>query len=211
MLSSVVIAAAEEQHNPLIPAWPDIIGALICFLIILFFFWKLVLPRMRKLLDERAEAIEGNIEKADEAQRKAEELLEQYTAQLADARAEAAKIRETARNDGQKIVAEAKDNATAEVVPLAPGFWRVSLNYGFMNVPDVPGALARIAGHGIDFEPMRTSYFISREVVVPTRGTGMAQWRERLFATMSRNAGSAVEFFKLPNNAVIELGTRVQI
>jgi KUP system potassium uptake protein len=80
-----------------------------------------------------------------------------------------------------------------------------------MNIPDVPGALARITGHGIDFEPMRTSYFISREVVVPTRGAGMAQWRERLFAAMSRNAGSAVEFFKLPNNAVIELGTRVQI
>jgi KUP system potassium uptake protein len=103
------------------------------------------------------------------------------------------------------------EDATAEVVALAPGFWRVCLNYGFMNIPDVPGALARIAGHGIDFEPMRTSYFISREVVVPTRGAGMAQWRERLFAAMSRNAGSAVEFFKLPNNAVIELGTRVQI
>ncbi len=114
MLNGVVIAAAEEQHNPLIPAWPDVIGALICFIVILFFFWKLVLPRMKKLLDERAEAIEGNIEKADEAQRKAEELLEQYTAQLADARAEAAKIRETARTDGQQIVAEAKDNATVE-------------------------------------------------------------------------------------------------
>ncbi|MEV8214791.1 F0F1 ATP synthase subunit B [Leifsonia sp. NPDC077715] len=114
MLNGVVIAAAEEQHNPLIPAWPDIIGALICFIIILFFFWKLVLPRMKKLLDERAEAIEGNIEKADEAQRKAEALLEQYTAQLAEARAEAAKIRETARTDGQKIVAEARETATAE-------------------------------------------------------------------------------------------------
>ncbi|MFE4470404.1 F0F1 ATP synthase subunit B [Leifsonia sp. NPDC056824] len=114
MLNSVVIAAAAEQHNPLIPQPADIIASLICFIIILFFFWKLVLPRMRKLLDERAEAIEGNIAKADEAQHKAEALLEEYTAQLADARAEAAKIRETARTDGQKIVAEAKDNATAE-------------------------------------------------------------------------------------------------
>jgi F-type H+-transporting ATPase subunit b len=114
MLKSVVIAAAEGSHNPLIPEWPDIIGALICFIIILFFFWKLVLPRMKKLLDERAEAIEGNIEKADEAQRKAEALLEEYTAQLAEARAEAGKIRETARADGQKIVVEAREAAATE-------------------------------------------------------------------------------------------------
>ena len=98
-----------------------------------------------------------------------------------------------------------------EITPLAPGFWRVTVNYGFMDIPDVPAALTRTAGHGIDVEPMRTSYFISREVVVPTRGRGMWQWRERLYATMQRNAGSVVEFFKLPNNAVIELGTRVQI
>ena len=114
MLKSVVIAAGEAEHNPLLPELPDIIGSLICFIIILFFFWKLVLPRMKKMLDERAAAIEGNIAKADEAQHKAEALLEEYTAQLADARAEAAKIRETARTDGQKIVAEAKDTATAE-------------------------------------------------------------------------------------------------
>ena len=73
-----------------------------------------MLPRVQKLLDERAEAIEGNIAKADEAQRKAEAALEEYTAQLADARTEAGRIRETAREDGKKIVAEAKDAATAE-------------------------------------------------------------------------------------------------
>ncbi len=97
------------------------------------------------------------------------------------------------------------------VTPLAEGFWRVRVNYGFMNLPDIPVALKACEAHGIDLEPMRTSYFISRETVVPTRGEGMAQWRERLFAAMSRNAGSLVEFFKLPNNSVIELGTRVQI
>jgi KUP system potassium uptake protein len=97
------------------------------------------------------------------------------------------------------------------VTPLAEGFWRVCVNYGFMNLPDIPAALKRCEAHGIDLEPMRTSYFVSRETVVPTRGDGMWQWRERLFATMSRNAGSVVEFFKLPNNSVIELGTRVQI
>lgn len=113
MLHGVVKAAAETQ-NPLIPQWSDIIGALICFIIILVFFWRLALPRMRKLLDERAEAIEGNIAKADEAQHKAEALLEEYTAQLADARAEAARIREQARTDGANIVAEAKETAAAE-------------------------------------------------------------------------------------------------
>ena len=97
------------------------------------------------------------------------------------------------------------------VTPLAEGFWRVSISYGFMNLPDIPASLKACEAHGIDLEPMRTSYFVSRETVVPTRGDGMAQWRERLFATMSRNAGSVVEFFKLPNNSVIELGTRVQI
>ncbi|MFF1634320.1 F0F1 ATP synthase subunit B [Leifsonia sp. NPDC058248] len=115
MLNGVVnAAAAAEQINPLIPQWYDVVGSLICFVIILFFFWKLVLPRMKKLLDERAEAIEGNIAKADEAQHKAEALLEEYTAQLADARAEAGKIREQARADGQKILADLKEQATAE-------------------------------------------------------------------------------------------------
>ena len=56
-----------------------------------------------------------------------------------------------------------------------------------------------------------TSYFLSREIVVPTRGAGMAHWREALFAVMSRNAGSVADFFRLPHNCVIELGTRVQI
>jgi len=97
------------------------------------------------------------------------------------------------------------------VTPLAEGFWRVSISYGFMNLPDIPTSLKACEACGIDLEPMRTSYFVSRETVVPTRGDGMAQWRERLFAAMSRNAGSLVEYFKLPNNSVIELGTRVQI
>jgi F-type H+-transporting ATPase subunit b len=118
MLNGVVRAATGATINPLIPAWYDIVGSLICFAIILFFFWRLVLPRMKKLLDERAEAIEGNIAKADEAQHKAEALLEEYTEQLADARAEAAKIREQARTDGQKILAELKEQASAEAARI---------------------------------------------------------------------------------------------
>jgi KUP system potassium uptake protein len=98
-----------------------------------------------------------------------------------------------------------------EVKQLVRGFWQVRVNYGFKNTPDIPGALALCAGHGLQVDAFQTSYFISRETVVPTKGAGMAHWRERLFAAMSRNASSVVEFFKLPNNSVIELGTRVQI
>ena len=115
MLQAIVTAATEEESiNPLLPAPYDIIWSAVAFVIILIFFWKYVLPRVQKLLDERGEAIEGNIAKADEAQRKAEAALEEYTAQLADARSEAGRIRETAREDGKKIVAEAKESATVE-------------------------------------------------------------------------------------------------
>jgi len=122
VLHAVLSAAtegAEASPSPVIPEWYDIIWSSVCFIIILIFFWKYVLPRVQKLLDERGEAIEGNIAKADEAQRKAEAALEEYTAQLADARTEAGRIRETARDDGKKIVAEAKDAATAEAARVS--------------------------------------------------------------------------------------------
>jgi F-type H+-transporting ATPase subunit b len=109
-------AAAEETKNPLLPEVYDIVWSGVIFVILLVFFWIYVLPRVQRLLDERGEAIEGNIAKADEAQRKAEAALEEYTAQLADARAEAGRIRETAREDGKKIVAEAKDQAVSEQI-----------------------------------------------------------------------------------------------
>jgi KUP system potassium uptake protein len=98
-----------------------------------------------------------------------------------------------------------------EVQPLSHCFWQVTLHYGFMNVPDVPKALELTASHGLKIPTFETSFFVSRETVVPTPGSGMARWRERLFAAMSRNAGGVVEFFRLPDNAVVELGTRVQI
>ncbi|GAA2957398.1 MULTISPECIES: F0F1 ATP synthase subunit B [Microbacterium] len=120
MLTALVTYAAEEgaAHNPLIPAWYDIIWSSVCFIVILVLFWLYALPRMKKLLDERSAAIEGNIAKADEAQRKAEAALEEYTAQLADARREAGEIRDAAREDGKKIVAEAKETASAEATRL---------------------------------------------------------------------------------------------
>jgi KUP system potassium uptake protein len=98
-----------------------------------------------------------------------------------------------------------------EVQALDHGFWRVQVNYGFMNTPDVPKALELTASHGLAVRMFETSYFLSRETVVPTPGSGMAHWREKLFAAMSQNASGVVEFFRLPGNAVVELGTRVMI
>jgi KUP system potassium uptake protein len=98
-----------------------------------------------------------------------------------------------------------------QVTPLVRGFWQVRVNYGFKNSPDIPQALALCREHGLDLNLFEVSYFLSRETVVPTPGAGMAHWREALFAAMSRNAGSVVGYFRLPNNCVIELGTRVQI
>lgn len=102
-----------------------------------------------------------------------------------------------------------------QITPLVPGFWKVEVNYGFKNTPDIPKALelCQFKGNsnGLVINLFETSYFLSREIVVPTKGDGMVHWREALFAVMSRNAGSVADFFRLPNNCVIELGTRVQI
>ena len=89
-----------------------------------------------------------------------------------------------------------------EVKKLTRGFWQVKVNYGFKDTPNIPLALKLSASHGLQVDPFQTSYFVSRETVVPTKGAGMAHWREKLFAAMSRNAGSVVEFFKLPDNSV---------
>lgn len=118
MRNLVAYAAEESGNNPLIPAWYDIIWSGVCFIVILIVVWKVALPKMKVLLDQRAAAIEGNIAKADEAQRKAEAALEEYTAQLAEARKEAGEIRDAAREDGKKIVAEAKETASAEAARL---------------------------------------------------------------------------------------------
>jgi F-type H+-transporting ATPase subunit b len=113
MLPALPLAAAATE-NPLIPAIPDLIWATVCFLILLFFFWKKILPAVQKNLDARSEAIEGGIRKAELAQAEAAANLEKYTEQLAEARAEAAKIREQARQDGTRILNELKEHATIE-------------------------------------------------------------------------------------------------
>jgi KUP system potassium uptake protein len=90
--------------------------------------------------------------------------------------------------------------------------WRVRVRYGFMNRPDVVRALEACSALGLQIDFMDTSFFLSRQTIVPVRGaSGMAFWRERLFAAMSRNAGNVTEFFNIPANRVVELGTRVEI
>lgn len=120
MNNAVILAAAEgATKNPLLPEVYDIVWSGVAFVIILVAFWKVFLPKLQKMLDERSAAIEGNIAKADEAQAKAEAALQEYNAQLAGARQEAGEIRDAARSDATKIVAKAKDDATAEAGRIA--------------------------------------------------------------------------------------------
>jgi KUP system potassium uptake protein len=97
------------------------------------------------------------------------------------------------------------------VQPLVPGFWRVQVNYGFKDTPDIPQALAACRCADLPINLFETTYFLSRETIVPSRAGGMMLWRDRLFAFLSRNAGNVADFLRLPDNCVIELGTRVQV
>jgi KUP system potassium uptake protein len=94
---------------------------------------------------------------------------------------------------------------------LGKGFYRVKVYYGFMETPDIPDALEACATLGLTFDMMTTSFFISRALLVTSPKPGMIKWRERLFLTLSRNAMNAADFFKIPANRVIEMGTRVEI
>ena len=102
-------------------------------------------------------------------------------------------------------------NKRLEVESLGHDCWQVIVNYGFKNDPDLPKALQQIKGRGCELEVMNTSYFLSRDVIVPTIGGGMAVWREKLFAQMHHNASGAADFLNLPSNAVVELGSKIEI
>jgi KUP system potassium uptake protein len=102
-------------------------------------------------------------------------------------------------------------NKRVEIEPLGHSCWQVVLHYGFKNDPDVPRALEQIRARGCEIERMTTSYFLSRDVVVPTIGSGMSGWREKLFAQMHHNASAAADFLSLPNNSVVELGSKIEI
>jgi KUP system potassium uptake protein len=98
-----------------------------------------------------------------------------------------------------------------ELQPLGHDCWAVTLNFGFKNDPDVPEALKLLESQGVPLEDMDTSYFLSRDIVIPTLGRGMAMWREKLFAGMHRNASGAADFLYLPTNRIVELGSKLEI
>lgn len=98
-----------------------------------------------------------------------------------------------------------------ELTSLGRDCWQVALHFGFKDDPDVPEALASVRRRGVRLDPMDTSYFLSRDIVIPTLGEGMAMWREKLFASMHRNATAAADFLYLPTNRVVELGSKLEI
>ncbi len=98
-----------------------------------------------------------------------------------------------------------------EISALGDGFYRVILRYGFMEETDVPEALKDTAMCGAPFEMMQTSFFLSRQTLIASKRPGMALWREKLFAWMMRNSATPMEFFRLPTNRVVELGSQVEI
>jgi F-type H+-transporting ATPase subunit b len=110
--------AAEAAHNPLLPEAYDVLWSAVAFLIILIVFWRVVTPRITKMLDERTEAIEGGIKKAEAAQQQAAAALDEYNRQLAEARAEASRIREQARADATAIGNEVRDQASADAARI---------------------------------------------------------------------------------------------
>ena len=98
-----------------------------------------------------------------------------------------------------------------KVTDLGNACYQIDVSYGFKNEPDIPNVLALCEAYGLTFEPMETSYFISRQTIVSTPGSGMAKWREGLFVTMSRNARDAADYYQIPSNRVIEVGAQVEI
>ena len=99
----------------------------------------------------------------------------------------------------------------AAMTALGNDCWQVIIKFGFLDDPDIPLALKQIRHPDWRYDPMTTSYFLSRDIVVPTMGGEMAQWREKLFAQMHRSASGAADFLSLPSNGVVELGSKVEI
>jgi len=107
-------SSIPANPNPLVPNWTEVIVGAIGFFIVFFALWKVLLPRITTVLDERTEKIEGGLQKAEELQAEATRTLERYQAQLADARHEAARLREEAREQGAAIIAELREQAQVE-------------------------------------------------------------------------------------------------
>jgi KUP system potassium uptake protein len=104
-----------------------------------------------------------------------------------------------------------EESERSAVKDLGQGFYKMVLRFGFLEETDVPATLAKVTMCGAPFEMMKTSFFLSRQTLIASSKPGMAIWREKLFAWMLRNAASAMEFFRLPTNRVVELGSQLEI
>jgi KUP system potassium uptake protein len=103
------------------------------------------------------------------------------------------------------------DEERFEFTDLGQGVMRLVIRFGFMEDPDLPAYLERLAPQIGSFNAMTTSYFLGRETLVPTKRPGMAIWREKMFAWMMRNSSSAAQYFSLPTNQIIELGAQIEM
>lgn len=180
MLAELIVAA-EETPNPLLPAWYDIVYSLIPFILVLLLFWRVVLPRMQKTLDERAALIEGGIAKAESAQAEAQAALEQYNALLAEGRAEAAKIREQARAEGAAILAELKESAQAEAA-------RITANAQLQIEAERQAALVSLRAEVGSLALDLASGVIGESLADDKRATALV---DRFLAELESDAGSA--------------------
>jgi F-type H+-transporting ATPase subunit b len=114
MIKALLRAQEESNPNPLLPDTAELVVGGLAFLVVLYVLSKILLPNIRKTLEERTDKIDGGIKRAEEAQAEAQRTLEQYRTQLADARHEAARLREEAREQGAAIIAELREQAQAE-------------------------------------------------------------------------------------------------
>jgi F-type H+-transporting ATPase subunit b len=118
MFHHLAVVNPPQSGNPLVPSWTEVIWGGLAFLIVFVALWRVLLPRITKVLQERTDAIEGGIERAARAEAEAERLAEQYRAQLAEARHEAARVREESREEGAQIIAQLREQAQVEAARI---------------------------------------------------------------------------------------------
>jgi F-type H+-transporting ATPase subunit b len=155
--------AAEKNPNPLLPDAAELIFGTLAFLVVLFVLGKMLIPRIQQTLAERTDAIEGGLKRAEEAQDEAQKVLEQYKEQLAEARHEAARLREEAREQGAQIIAEMREQAQSEaqrLIDQAHAQIDADRQQAFMRLRAEIGELAvelagRIVGESLEDEARR--------------------------------------------------------
>jgi F-type H+-transporting ATPase subunit b len=161
--------ADASSQNPLLPSWPEFIIGIIVFVIVFGVLGKMLLPRIMKTLEEREDAIEGGLHRADEAQAEAQRVLEQYRAQLEDARHEASRLRAEATEQGAQIIAEMRERANAEarrITEAAQAQIEAERQQALQSLRTEVGSLAvelasRIVGESLD-DTARQSRMVDR-------------------------------------------------